>query len=447
MKGTAALSPTQNVMCERKGGSWKIHAKALIDECSISFNSDHKKTWLCVAVSWAVNNAINESGYSPSQWVLGRGIRLPYDMLTPGAKLSLHCKHTTDKSFSERIAMIAAAQRSTAALRYSKSLSHAITARSRGDKALPVQARFQLGDQVFYWRGLGKGGKTKSEWASVWHGPAIIIGFERNNLWVQHRNTAVKCQANHVRHAQMEEQVPWKQILSEVSGDSTTADTRGTDERLPPNMHSGAGSQRAQHTYLDMTSPGEEAPPAKKQRGQDSAPASTSPGDFWNAEREPPMPPPPEPPAPQEFQIGTPDSEHEDVDLDKDLQDIFGDEPIPSDPAVSPEDEAAWAAVPDDEVPPEPNEQPAGAHKKKGLRQPDDVPMSIKTHLKTKQRLRQPNDLPMSIAQKLKARQQPGESTAVAAKQVLPPKGGEPGTKRSKSMPPPQREKSGSSSF
>ena len=175
---------------------------------------------------------------------------------------------------------------------------------------------------------------------------------------------AAKCQANHVRHAQMEEQVPWKQILSEVSGDSTTADTRGTDERLPPNMHSGAGSQRAQHTYLDMTSPGEEAPPAKKQRGQDSAPASTSPGDFWNAEREPPMPPPPEPPAPQEFQIGTPVSEHEDVDLDKDLQDIFGDEPIPSDPAVSPEDEAAWVLpVPDDEVAPEPHEQLAGAHK------------------------------------------------------------------------------------
>ena len=108
--------------------------------------------------------------------------------------------------------MMASAQRAHLALRYSKSLSHTITERRRGGRALPAQARFQLGDQVFYWRGNNK---TKADWAFVWHGPAIVIGFERNNVWIQHRGNALKCASNHLRHAQQEELVPWDRLMSQ----------------------------------------------------------------------------------------------------------------------------------------------------------------------------------------------------------------------------------------
>ena len=130
-KGAAALSPTQNALCERKGGAWKVHAKATIDEFSISFKDVGKTLWMCTCINWATNSMVNDSGYSPAQWVLGRGLKLPYDLLSQSSKLSLHSRVVEDKSFAERIAMMSAAQRSAIALKYSKSLSHAITARSR----------------------------------------------------------------------------------------------------------------------------------------------------------------------------------------------------------------------------------------------------------------------------------------------------------------------------
>ena len=128
----------------------------LFDEFSSSIRNTQKLAWHCAVNNWAVNSAVNESRFSPSQWVLGRGLRLPYNMLSQTGSLDLQTRHVTDKPFSERVAMLASAQRAHLALRYSRSLSHAITARHRGGPALPAQARFQLGDQVYYWRGTTK---------------------------------------------------------------------------------------------------------------------------------------------------------------------------------------------------------------------------------------------------------------------------------------------------
>ena len=115
----AAISPTQNAACERAGGAWKMHAKSLCDEFSITFDQPARLSWLICCVNWATNSAVDESGFSPSQWVLGRGIRLPYSMLSQTGRLSLHERHTRDHTFAERVAMLAAAQRSILSLRYS----------------------------------------------------------------------------------------------------------------------------------------------------------------------------------------------------------------------------------------------------------------------------------------------------------------------------------------
>ena len=70
----AAVAPTQNAVCERAGGAWTTAARAMIDEFNVDFRKKDKVTWLCAVNNWAANSAINETGYSPSQWVLGRGI-------------------------------------------------------------------------------------------------------------------------------------------------------------------------------------------------------------------------------------------------------------------------------------------------------------------------------------------------------------------------------------
>ena len=103
-----------NAVCERHGWIWKTHARRMQDEFSVKFVPEqlHGVTWR--------NSAIDDSGYSPAQWVLGRGLRLPYTLLDQTGRLFLHERVTRDRAFSERIAMMSAAQRSITSLRYDR---------------------------------------------------------------------------------------------------------------------------------------------------------------------------------------------------------------------------------------------------------------------------------------------------------------------------------------
>ena len=96
-------------------------------ECSMELESTclsdpQKVRWVCCVANWAVNSQVDESGYSPSQWVLGRGIRLPYNLQSQTGRLSSRARRTQDRSFAERLAALAAAQRPIIALRHSRAL-------------------------------------------------------------------------------------------------------------------------------------------------------------------------------------------------------------------------------------------------------------------------------------------------------------------------------------
>ena len=140
--------------------------------------------------------------------MLGKSLRLPYQTLSLSSRLAQAIGE--DEGFDRRIAMRVAAERSITALKYSRRVAKAFSARSRADGSLPVEHLFQTGDQVYYWRGVTK---AKSQWAHRWMGPAIVIGTEHNNLWLSHRGNVVKCAARHVRPAEAEELVPWDDIL------------------------------------------------------------------------------------------------------------------------------------------------------------------------------------------------------------------------------------------
>ena len=88
---------------------------------------------------------------------------------------------------------------------------------------------FAVGDQVMYWRGNNK---RKSQWSMRWLGLGIVIGHEgRANVWISHRNAVVKAAGNHVRLAEVEEQLPWHDLYDSL---------RETDEQ----------------TYFDLSPPG-----------------------------------------------------------------------------------------------------------------------------------------------------------------------------------------------
>ncbi len=81
---------------------------------NISFAEDDvaRRDWMVTVINWAQSVAVDESGYSPPQWVIGHGLELPYRLLSPllpGPKRI---------EISGSIAMLAAAQRSQLVLRY-----------------------------------------------------------------------------------------------------------------------------------------------------------------------------------------------------------------------------------------------------------------------------------------------------------------------------------------
>ena len=129
---TAVITPQQNAVCERHGGIWETHARRLLDEFRDKSVPEqmHRATWLTTAVTWACNSAIDDSGYSPAQWVLERRLRLPDTLLDQTVRLSLHERVTRDRAIFERIAMMSASHRSITSLRYDRALSRAVLARS-----------------------------------------------------------------------------------------------------------------------------------------------------------------------------------------------------------------------------------------------------------------------------------------------------------------------------
>ena len=226
VRTTAGETPQQNGICERRGGVWKSVARAVIDQFSVSFLDPSRTTWMITTANWALNSRIGVGGFSPSQWVLGRGLRLPYDLMSNHKKLALQLRARDDPDFSDRLQMVAAANRAATAAHYHRGLAKAFLARSRIKESLPAQHKFECGDQAFYFRG---GSTSKREWASRWHGPALVLGFEGNNLWLSHRNCVVKCSVRHVRLAEPEEELPWKEVL-----DQAFRDVGETEEPVVP---------------------------------------------------------------------------------------------------------------------------------------------------------------------------------------------------------------------
>ena len=96
---------------ERHRHMWKEAAKKFIDQYSIDFEDKEMAQWLIAMTTWAVNSRVGKNGYRASQWVLGRGISLPYDLMDEAHRLSLHERSSLDTRFEDRIAMLAAAER------------------------------------------------------------------------------------------------------------------------------------------------------------------------------------------------------------------------------------------------------------------------------------------------------------------------------------------------
>ena len=171
--------------------------------------------WVCAAINFSRNQQIGERGYSPSQWVLGRGLRLPADLLSPMGRFDVAIRAADQPKFLQRLTLMSAAQRALAAQRCSRALATAASSRSRGEAV--QTSHFKVGDQVMYWRQT----KKKSDWSSFWHGPGIVIGVETPNLWVSHGGSTLKCAPRQLRHCTASEVTDWKTIFEQALVEET----------------------------------------------------------------------------------------------------------------------------------------------------------------------------------------------------------------------------------
>ena len=115
---------------------------------------------------------------------------------------------------------------------------------------MPAEHLYQVGDQCYYWRGVTK---TKSQWAHRWMGPAIVVGIEANNLWVSHRGNLVKRASRHVRPAEMEELIPWEDILSTLDPVVSGSNLQYEDRTPQGPGRFGAHSPTTFHSPVDFS--------------------------------------------------------------------------------------------------------------------------------------------------------------------------------------------------
>ena len=79
-------------------------ARATLEESGLLFSENASNAWwLCASVCWARNQVIGESGYSPSQWILGRGLSLPTDLLSSAGKLDVAMRMEEKPAFAARL--------------------------------------------------------------------------------------------------------------------------------------------------------------------------------------------------------------------------------------------------------------------------------------------------------------------------------------------------------
>ena len=189
-------SPWQNGAVERRGGTWKLAAGRTIDHVQLSGKRDIDL--LCSLVTQARNAIPNATGYSPSQWVLGRQPTLFGSTLAAPHALASHMLLDSHPDLAKRAALMKSCQLANINLDRSERLRRALTRQSR-----PTRGPFLPGHQVYFWNRAKRGKKSKVLLRHRWCGPCVVVGAEgRSIVWESWRGTMVKVSPEMVRHCE-----------------------------------------------------------------------------------------------------------------------------------------------------------------------------------------------------------------------------------------------------
>ncbi|CAE7298082.1 GIP [Symbiodinium sp. CCMP2592] len=178
---SAAYSPWQNGLVEKKGDVWKTaFSKAQIETRP---RNKQEVQELVDQVNSAVNSMTRKDGYSPNQHVFGRDVRVP-GLISSDADPVINSSLAQGESvFERRFALRTAARRAFLDADNEMRIRRAIEHRSR-----PERGPFNVGQLVYFWR------RNRFENKAHWHGPAVIIGKAGSSkVWVAKGTKVYRC--------------------------------------------------------------------------------------------------------------------------------------------------------------------------------------------------------------------------------------------------------------
>eukprot|EP00435_Cladocopium_sp_Y103_P043787 s1055_g12.t1 len=177
-------------------GGWFAH---VLDRIIEEQQPTSKEEWLsCVCHAHVKNQMIQVHGFSPQQYVMGKNVHVPEDLLNEPLSIVSSTASLTDESLARNQAMRTSARTALVQLQDSRALRVSLLARPRRG------FDFKPGDAVAYWRDQ-KWIAGKLHLGGRWHGPGIVIGHVGRNVIVMHRKQLLRCAPEQVRPSTDEE--------------------------------------------------------------------------------------------------------------------------------------------------------------------------------------------------------------------------------------------------
>ena len=193
---------------ENHGGWFARVLQRVIDDHTPS----NKEEWLeCVHHAHIKNAMIQHHGFSPQQYVFGRNIDIPSDLLNEPIRIVPATASLTNAAIAKSQEMRNSARKAILELQDSRALRSALAARPR------ASINYQPGDLVAYWRSQ-KWIKGELHQNGAWYGSAVVLGTVGRNLILMHRKTVLRCAPEQVRPATSEEKVLANTPESELLG-------------------------------------------------------------------------------------------------------------------------------------------------------------------------------------------------------------------------------------
>ena len=140
-----------------------------------------------------INATPTVAGFSPTQWVMGKQVRLPGELSIDNASPSSLGGHP---SFEELLICRNTAKQALIEAETDSKLRRALLRKYQGNN-IPLQ----VGQRCYFWRDARQGDLVKIRW----HGPARVVMVEKDEdncprvYWVAYKTQLMRCAPHHIR--------------------------------------------------------------------------------------------------------------------------------------------------------------------------------------------------------------------------------------------------------